>query len=607
MRGLIVDNFAGGGGASTGIEMAIGRSVDIAINHDPDAIAMHTANHPNTLHYCESVFDVDPVQATAGRPVDLCWLSPDCKHFSKAKGGKPVNKEIRGLAWIGVRWALLVRPKVLMLENVEEFKTWGPVVVDLEGRAYPCPERKGETFEAFVAILSTGIAPDHPGLAECCDVLGIDDPAPLIKGLGYKVEYKELRACDYGAPTIRKRLFMVARCDGRPVVWPEPTHGAPNSAGVKSGKLLPYRTAAECIDFTRPITSIFDRPKWLALNTLKRIAKGTKRFVIDAERPFIVTCNHGGDHFRGQSIDEPFNTIVAAHDAHGLVKPGLAPFLTEHANASNQRNMAADEPMRTICAQVKGGHFALVNAQLAPFAIGIGGPAYARKPKSLESPMNTLCATQHSYVAAPVLMPMPTSDDPIDHQSLVFGHIIKMKGTNLGQSLDQPLDTITAGGNHFGEIRSLLVKYYGSSVAQSADDPLGTVTTRDRFSAVNCQLDIPPLTEQQRLDAWWVARFMEMYGPEEERVIIPAPRKQFISVGKRIMTDLFMRMVDPDELFLATSFPADYKIDRDAKGNKVSKKVQVARCGNAVPPVFAEALTRANLPELCTSKQEQAA
>lgn len=289
MRGLIVDNFAGGGGASTGMAWALGRGVDIAINHDQDAIAMHSANHPETLHYCESVFDVDPVQATSGKPVALAWFSPDCKHFSKAKGTKPVNKEIRGLAWVTIRWAMKVRPRVIMLENVEEFKTWGPLIqCPVTDAMHPCQERKGETFNAFVSMLSTGVDADHPALTECVETLGLLDSAKLIKGLGYKVEFRELRACDYGAPTIRKRLFMVARCDGQPIVWPEPTHSAPDSEAVKSGKLLPWRTAAECIDWSLPCKSIFGRKKPLAENTLRRIAKGIQRFVIDAKEPFMA-------------------------------------------------------------------------------------------------------------------------------------------------------------------------------------------------------------------------------------------------------------------------------------------------------------------------------
>lgn len=390
---LIVDNFAGGGGASSGIEMATGRSVDIAINHDPDAIAMHAMNHPGTKHYCESVWDVNPREAVNGLPVGLCWLSPDCKHFSKAKGGKPVEKKIRGLAWVAVRWAATVKPRVIMLENVEEFKTWGPIV---DGK--PCPERKGKTFQSFVRALERQ---------------------------GYKVEFKELRACDYGAPTIRKRLFMVARRDGLPIVWPTPTHGKPDSPEVKSGKLEPWRTASECIDWSIPCPSIFERKKPLAENTLKRIAKGIQKFVIESDKPFIVS--------------------------------EVTPFITEHANASSQRNMAFNEPLRTQCAGVKGGHFALVSAFLAKHYTGVVG-----------APMDT---------------PTPTVTT-VDHNALVTSHLIKMRGTNIGHGADEPAHTITAGGLHLGEVRAFLLKYYGTNIGHPADQPLQTITTKERFGLV---------------------------------------------------------------------------------------------------------------------------
>lgn len=538
MRGLIIDNFAGGGGASTGIEMAIGRSVDIAINHDPNAIAMHKANHPDTFHYCESVFDVDPLQATAGRAVDLCWLSPDCTHFSKAKGAKPVSKFIRGLGWIAVRWILKTKPESLMLENVEEYQTWGPLVADDEGNHFPCPERKGETFKAFVAILSTGIAADHPALAECCEVLGITDPTPLIKGLGYKVEWRELRACDYGAPTIRKRLFMVARCDGRPIVWPAPTHGKPDSKEVKAGLLKPYRTAAECIDWSIPCPSIFGRKKPLADATMKRIAKGLVRYVIEAEKPFIV---------EGQ----------------------FTPFITEHANASNQRNMPADEPLRTICAQVKGGHFAVVAPVIArQFGRSVG--------HGVDEPSATITAGgggksqlvaaflakhyggNYSGAGADVTDPLPTVTS-VDHNALVTSHLVKLRGTcRDGQPVTEPMPTITAGGNHVGEVRAFLLKYYGNDQdGCELQDPLHTITGRDRFGLVT------------------------------------------VNGIDHVIIDIGMRMLQPHELFKAQGFPEDYIIDRDAYGKKMTKTAQVGRCGNSVPPPLAEALVRANLPELC--------
>lgn len=582
MRGLIIDNFAGGGGASTGIEMAIGRSVDIAINHDPDAIAMHTVNHPNTLHYCESVFDVDPLQATAGMPVDLAWLSPDCTHFSKAKGSKPVSKFIRGLGWIAVRWALKARPKTMMMENVEEYKTWGPLVADEEGNHFPCPDRKGETFAAFVAVLTTGIAPDHPALAECCEFLGITDPAPLIKGLGYKVEWRELRACDYGAPTIRKRLFMIMRCDGRPIVWPAPTHGKPDSKEVKAGLLKPYRTAAECIDWSLPCPSIFSRKKPLAEATMKRIARGLVRYVIEAEKPFIV---------EGQ----------------------FTPFITEHANASNQRNMPADEPLRTICAQVKGGHFAVVapviarqfgksvghavDAPSATITAGGGGKSqlvaaflskyYGEKSPTeargvaLGEPVHTVTTenrfgvvTAHlakhyggNYTGpgADLVDPLPTVTS-VDHNALVTSHLIKLRGTcRDGQQVTDPMPTITAGGTHVGEVRAFLLKYYGNEAdGCELQEPLHTITGRDRFGLVT------------------------------------------VNGVDHVIVDIGMRMLQPHELFKAQGFPAHYIIDRDASGKPMTKTAQVARCGNSVPPPFAEALVRANLPELCTKEMEAA-
>lgn len=401
---IVVDNFAGGGGASTGIEMALGRSPEIAINHDPDAISMHTVNHPVTEHYCESVWDIVPRDVVAGRPVGLVWLSPDCKHFSKAKGSTPVSKTIRGLAWVTLRWAATVRPRVIMLENVEEFQTWGPLLIDAEGNARPDPAKKGRTFNSFINAL---------------------------RRQGYKVEWRELRACDYGTPTIRKRLFLIARRDGAPIVWPKPTHGDPASAEVKAGKLLPWPTAADVIDWSIPCPSIFERKRPLAENTLRRIAKGLERFVIETAQPFIVPVGHTS---------------------------ALAPFITEFANASHQRNMPADEPLRTICAQVKGGHFALVSAFLAKHYTGV--------------------------VGAELTQPLPTVTT-VDHNALVTSHLVKLRGTcQHGQPVTEPMPTVTAGGLHIGEVRAFLLKYYGTDSTIPCSEPLHTVTTRDRFGLV---------------------------------------------------------------------------------------------------------------------------
>jgi len=470
---IIVDNFAGGGGASTGIEMATGRSVDIAINHDPEAIAMHKTNHPTTKHYCESVWDVNPREVVDGRPVALMWLSPDCKHFSKAKGGKPVEKKIRGLAWIAIKWAATVKPRVIMLENVEEFKKWGPLLAN----GKPCKDRQGKIFDSFIRALERE---------------------------GYKVEYKELRACDYGAPTIRKRLFLIARCDGQAIHWPKPTHYDPlkkRARGQKIGGMKPWRTAAEIIDFSLDCPSIFERKKPLAENTLRRIAKGIQRYIIDSSDPFIVSyysAKKSGGDFRGQPLSEPLRTQTT-ENRFALVNPVIAPFITEHANASNQRNMQANEPLRTICAQVKGGHFALVTSNL----------------------------------------------------------VILRNGSD-GRSLNKPLPTITAGGMHAGEVRAFLMKYYGTGIGQSLNDPLHTVTSKDRYGLVT----------------------------------VKGEKYQIVDIG--------MRMLQPHELFAAQGFPADYIIGHDFNGKKNTKKSQVARCGNAVPPVFAKHLVRANLPDLCS-------
>lgn len=542
---LIVDNFAGGGGASTGIEMATGRSVDIAINHDENAIAMHETNHPDTLHYCESVFDIDPVAATSGHPVALAWFSPDCRHFSKAKGSAPVKKEIRGLAWIVVRWALKKRPRLIPLENVEEFKTWGPLVTDADGNDYPCPDRAGETFAAFVSIMSTGVSADHPALAECCEVLGIEvgseDHQRMVAGLGYDVDYRELRACDYGAPTIRKRFFMLMRCDGKPIVWPEPSHGDPKSLEVQSGKLKPWRTAAECIDWSIPCPSIFERKRPLAENTLRRIARGIQRFVIDSPNPFIVKCNHTStktsyDCFRGQALNEPLQTITKTH-GYALVTPMVA---GAGGSEYQAKPRGVDQPMHTV---LKESRAALVSA----FLVKHFGGNYTGPGADLAKPAHTVTT--------------------VDHHALVTSNLIKFRGTcKDGQSLNEPMPTVTAGGLHIGEVRAFLLKYYGNEKeGVGLDEPLHTVTTNDRFGLVTVEgIDY-----------------------------------QIVDIG--------MRMLQPHELYAAQGFPEWYIIDQDYKGKKYAKDKQVARCGNAVPPPFAEALVRANLPELCVDRKEVAA
>lgn len=750
---LIIDNFAGGGGTSTGLEQAFGRPVDIAINHDPEALAMHAANHPHTTHLCESVWDVDPIKVTNNRPVGLVWLSPDCKHFSKAKGGKPVEKRIRGLAWVTLRWAAKCKPRVIMLENVEEFKTWGPLLVEADGSAKPDPAKKGKTFDSFIRQL---------------------------RAHGYTVDYREMRGCDHDTPTIRKRFFLVARRDGIAIQWPEPTHGAPDSIGVRAGKLLPYRTAAECIDFSLPCPSIFERDRPLAPATLRRIAKGIMRYVVDAEEPYIVNVansktsgrapnvwpmgeplrtitsapgfamvaptivpvtHQGGD--RTESIGEPFRTITGAHrgekalgvatlvqvgygerpalyhckdcgdkfhdqhatgagglapaecprcgeeenvvlvhaaqepraldiekplgtvvgaaSKHALIEAELAPFvmtnttghpgagadspmptitaagnqalasallagvggragqsrprgvdeptatatskadaalitavlvnaahdveaplgtvtasgnkavataflakhytgvvgsdltdpigtvtacdhhslvtafLTEHANASNQRVMPADEPLRTICAQVKGGHFSMVSAHITKFRTGATG-------SDMNTPLPTITAgPKENPAGAPHALGIVTSN------------LVKLRGTSTAAGTDEPLGTVSAGGQHHAEVRSFLLAYYGTDQSQGLADPLATVTSRDRFGLVT------------------------IHGQDYQIV------------------DIGLRMLQPRELFRAQGFPDDYIIGDDpTQGLKLTKSAQVRMCGNSVCPPMAKALILAN-------------
>ncbi|RQW64016.1 DNA cytosine methyltransferase [Vibrio viridaestus] len=537
---IVVDNFAGGGGASTGMELGLNRHVDIAINHDPAAIDMHKLNHPETKHYCESVWDVDPKEACAGRPVGLAWFSPDCKHFSKAKGNRPVDKNIRGLAWVAVRWAAEVPVRVFMLENVEEFMKWGPIIEIEPGKYRPDPEKAGETFDAFVKCLTTGLEENHPAWPEIIEALGNSFPyEKLINGLGYKVEFKTLSACDYGAPTIRKRFFMVARNDGKPIEWPAKTHG-PDGSGLK-----PYASAADIIDWSIPVKSIFNRKRPLAEKTMERIAKGLDKFVLSSDAPFIV----------------PENCVT--------------PFVTECANASSQRNMPANEPLRTICAQVKGGHFALVTAFMTKFRAGSIG-------YELDSPVHTITsggeqkrpgtANTQAVVTSHMVktQQIPTYEEWIDKtgehggsieeyerltqdDALFTSHMVKMRGTNIGHGTNEPVHTISAGGFHIGEVRAFLLKYYGTSYGEAVDGPIGTVTTKDRFGLVTVK-------------------------GEEYQIV-----------------DIGMRMLEPHELFAAQGFPENYKIAYNSEGKKLSKASQVARCGNAVCPPVAQALVEANI------------
>lgn len=395
---LIVDSFAGGGGASHGIQIALGRPPDIAINHNAEALAMHAENHPITRHFCESVWYVDPVEACAGRPVGLAWFSPDCKHFSKAKGGRPVEGKVRGLAWVAIRWARTVAPRVIVLENVEEFQTWGPLLSD----GTPCPDRRGVTFRRWLAAL---------------------------RKCGYEVEVRVLRACDYGAPTSRKRLFIIARNDGAPIVWPQPTHGPE--------KVQRYRVAADCIDWSIPTNSIFGRTKPLADATLRRIARGIQRFVLDAAQPFIVPVTHAGDA-RVHSIDEPLRTVTGAHRGElALAVPLLVQTGYGERVGQLPRMLDLGAPLGTV---VAGG---AKHALAAVFLAKHYGGNYSGAGLAATAPLGTITT--------------------VDHHALVASTLIKLRGQCAGADIQQPAPTITAGGTHLAEVRVFFAKFVGAA------------------------------------------------------------------------------------------------------------------------------------------------
>lgn len=521
---LICDSFAGGGGASTGIEMALGRSPDIAINHNPAALALHAANHPDTLHLSENVWQVDPLDYVRGRHVGLAWFSPDCKHFSKAKGGKPVERNIRDLAWVVVLWAERVRPDVILLENVEEFREWGPLI-ETERGLMPCPENRGKTFEKWLKQL---------------------------KRSGYKVEWRELRACDYGAPTIRKRLFLIARCDGKKIVWPKPTHGKPNDPDVIAGMKKPWRTAAEIIDWSLPCPSIFDtaeeifdkyglraiRP--LAGATMSRVARGTSRYVLDAIKPFLVSVAHGYSGGRREyPIDDPYGVVTAGGISHALVTPSvirfntgatghdmreplatvtansfkkrpggaaplgiIAPVLTAYygqGQGSIDRSAPVTDPLQTVVTENR-------HALISPTLVGCGGRAGQSRPRSGGEPLATITAKADVCVTAAFLAqhnndrkpggsefvrPGRSADEPLStvtrspQQSVVSAFLAQNNTGLVGHGAGEPLSTIVNKGCTQSVVAASLMSMKGSDRRDSpADAPHPTVLAGGQHSAV---------------------------------------------------------------------------------------------------------------------------
>lgn len=525
MNELIVDCFAGGGGASQGIRMALGRDPDVAIDHDRVAVAMHQANHPGTRHLQQDVWEVSPRWATKRRPVALLWASPDCTHFSKAKGGPPVRDiKRRSLAWVVERWAREVRPRVILLENVEEFRQWGP----LNGEGRVVESQKGATFRAFIRCL---------------------------RSLGYSVEWRDLRACDFGAPTIRKRLFLIARCDGLPIVWPEPTHGP---------GLLPYRTAAEIIDWSIPCPSIFDRKRPLAQNTLRRIAEGIRRYVLEAAEPFIVPIQHYNGSNTVHSTSEPLRTIAASPKGGGfaLAIPSLIQTGYGERKGQAPRVPGLDKPLGTVVAG--GVKHALVAAFLAKHYGGVVG-------QNLRIPIGTVTSVDHhSLVSANLIRHFGCSvgrgmNDPIPTTTaggqgktgLVTSSIVKFKGTSkAGQPIGEPLHTVQTKP-HYGEVRAFLIKYFGTDQNPQVREPLHTLTTKDRFGVVTVNIQGEPY----------------------------------------IITDIGMRMLSPRELFRAQGFDDSYLIDIEIDGKRITKTDQVRMVGNSVCSPIAAELVKANLIE----------
>lgn len=543
-QGILVDNFAGGGGASTGLEAALLRDVDVAINHDPEAVAMHAANHPRTRHFCQSVWAVDPLEAVTIKdrpmPVWLAWFSPDCKHFSKAKGGAPVSKNIRDLAEIVHHWidrlGPALRPAIIMLENVEEFRTWGPLRDD--GR--PCPVQKGKTFDRWVRRL---------------------------RRAGYRVQWRELRACDYGAPTTRKRLFLIARCDGQPIVWPKRTHAPADHAHVIAGLLQPWRTAADIIDWSIPCPSIFDRVRPLKDTTCRRIAAGIMRYVINTPHPFIVpVCNSQWAGDRAYPGTDPLRTITTAKGGeYAVVTPYFAP-LTHHGGAD--RVYGPEQPLPTVTGAHRGEialiapHVMTMRNSGKPYTAG-NEPHHTITAGGAHQFLVAAFMAQHNtgVVGHPAKVPLSTIVHRGTQQNLVTSHIVKLRNNNVPKGVDAPLDTITAGGLHFGEVRAFLVKYYGSEQGgHGLNGPLGAVTTRDRFGLV----------------------------------IVTIAGEEYAIV------DIGMRMLSARELFLAQGFPPSYVIDLEFNGKPLTKTAQIRMCGNSVSPVMAEALAAAN----CNTRAE---
>jgi DNA (cytosine-5)-methyltransferase 1 len=647
---IIVDSFAGGGGASTGIEMALGRSPDVAINHDGMALAMHAANHPATRHLSNNIWKVDPDSVEPGRPIGLFWASPDCTHHSKAKGGVPIRhaaRNSRDLGWIVILWAKKRRPRVIILENVEEWRQWGPLSEDGEGKLRPDPARAGETFNEWVRQL---------------------------RRLGYAVEWREDRASAHGAPTIRKRLFVIARCDGKAIVWPEPTHGDPKSDAVKAGSLRPWRTAAEIIDWSLPCPSIFmtreearayyrvtgtrvNRP--LAEATMARIARGVKRYVIDAAEPFLVPvapssflgscivpvthagdlrCNgtseplrtqttaHRGEHAlvtpfvtkwrqnsTGHRVDEPLHTVTAAHsETHpggaaplGIVTPFLAGLA--HGDSGGRREYSVEEPLGTV--QALGNNHAVV----APFMVPRYGERPGQDPRvaSVDGPVSTIVPGGNgASLVAPVLSAYygegqggdnrsARADEPLrtvtcdPRHALVAAFLAQHNTDMVGHAPTEPVSTIVGKGCTQGLVAAHMLNMKGSErQSYGAEEPLKTLCAEANHAAMVAAF----LTKYYGSGGQWqdaVAPLHTVTGRDRVGLVTVT-----IAGEPYVIVDIGMRMLTARERFLAQGFPPDYRIDIEFEGRPLSGEAKGRMVGNSVCPPHAAALVRANCPEM---------
>ena len=592
-RELVVDNFSGGGGASTGMELALGAPVDIAVNHNADAIAMHKVNHPYTKHYQEDVWQVNPKEVTGGRPVGLLWGSPDCTHFSKAKGGTPVEKKIRGLAWVLLKWAGTVRPRVIIMENVEEFTTWGPIVpMRIHGRCVKeiVKTKRGKRYITaekgeVLPVEKQHFVPDKKRAGQTFKRF-----VEQFKALGYEVEWRILKACDYGTPTIRKRFYLIARCDGQPIVFPKPTHG-------KSKGLKQYRTAADCIDMSLPCPSIFGRKRGLAVNTLRRIARGMDKFVIKNPNPFIMQVNFGNPP---QDVDNPLSTVTGVNK-HYLAKPKLSPYIM--SNNTNNACHSTYEPLPTV---TTGNRNFVCEGYISKYFSG-----EKQAGADMRDPCPTVTGIDHNaYVAvslssrysdgrdgrgAKVDEPAPTVTGT-NHSNLVAVNVVHYYGgADHASAMQNPLPTVTALPRHY-LTESHLCVLRNNMDCKGMDEPFPTVTAKEHEAVVCTYLQ--KIDSSQNLGHWIEIRnLLNNYAgytiADDEILILEIDGVQYF------ISDIGMRMLKARELMLAQGFPEDYCIDIESRtGKKYSEAKQIERLGNAVCPPVAEALVRANCADI---------